>query len=130
MTALVSFDRVFEVLDLPPMIAEKPGAVDLPRGPAMIEFEHVDFSYPRAEEVSLASLEAVAVLEQAPTSQVLFDVSFRAEPGQLVALVGPSGAGQDHDQPPRAPPLRRRARARCASTASTCATRRSRRSVP
>jgi ATP-binding cassette subfamily B protein len=94
MSALVSFDRVFEVLDLPPMIAEKPGAVDVPRGPATIEFTNVDFSYPRAEEVSLASLESVAVLEQAPTSQVLFDVSFRAEPGQLVALVGPSGAGK------------------------------------
>ena len=94
MSALVSFDRVFEVLDLPPMIAEKPGAIDLPRGPATIEFTNVDFSYPRAEEVSLASLESVAVLEQAPTSQVLFDVSFRAEPGQLVALVGPSGAGK------------------------------------
>jgi ATP-binding cassette subfamily B protein len=94
MSALVSFDRVFEVLDLPPMIAEKPGAVDVPRGPATIEFTHVDFSYPRAEEVSLASLESVAVLEQAPSSQVLFDVSFRAEPGQLVALVGPSGAGK------------------------------------
>jgi ATP-binding cassette subfamily B protein len=94
MSALVSFDRVFEVLDLPPMIAEKPGAVDVPHGPATIEFAHVDFSYPRAEEVSLASLESVAVLEQAPTSQVLFDVSFRAEPGQLVALVGPSGAGK------------------------------------
>lgn len=94
MSALVSFDRVFEVLDLPPMIAEKAGAVDVPRGPATIEFTHVDFSYPRAEEVSLASLESVAVLEQAPTSQVLFDVSFRAEPGQLVALVGPSGAGK------------------------------------
>jgi ATP-binding cassette subfamily B protein len=94
MTALVSFDRVFEVLDLPPMIAEKPGAVDVRRGPATVEFSHVDFSYPRAEEVSLASLESVAVLEQAPTSQVLFDVSFTAEPGQLVALVGPSGAGK------------------------------------
>jgi ATP-binding cassette, subfamily B, bacterial len=94
MTALVSFDRVFEVLDLPPMIAEKPGAVDVPRGPATVEFAGVDFSYPRAEEVSLASLESVAVLEQAPTSQVLFDVSFTAEPGQLVALVGPSGAGK------------------------------------
>jgi ATP-binding cassette subfamily B protein len=94
MTALVSFDRVFEVLDLPPMIAEKPGAVDVPRGPATVEFSDVDFSYPRADEVSLASLESVAVLEQAPTSQVLFDVSFTAEPGQLVALVGPSGAGK------------------------------------
>jgi ATP-binding cassette subfamily B protein len=94
MTALVSFDRVFEVLDLPPMIDEKPHAVDIPRGPALVEFEHVDFSYPTAEEVSLASLESVAVLDQAPSGQILFDVSFRAEPGQLVALVGPSGAGK------------------------------------
>jgi len=94
MTALVSFDRVFEVLDLPPMIDERPGAVTVPRGPATIEFDHVDFSYPRAEEVSLASLESVAVLDQSPTSQVLHDVSFTAEPGQLVALVGPSGAGK------------------------------------
>jgi ATP-binding cassette subfamily B protein len=94
MTALVSFDRVFEVLDLEPMIAERPDAVAIPRGPARIEFEHVDFRYPTAEEVSLASLESVAVLDQAPTQQVLFDVSFTAEPGQLVALVGPSGAGK------------------------------------
>jgi ATP-binding cassette subfamily B protein len=94
MTALVSFDRVFEVLDLEPMVAEKPNAVAIPNGPATIEFEHVDFSYPRAEEVSLASLESVAVLDQAPSQQVLFDVSFTAQPGQLVALVGPSGAGK------------------------------------
>ncbi len=94
LTALVSFDRVFEVLDLPPMIAEKPGAVDVTRGPATVEFSHVDFSYPRAEEVSLASLESVAVLDQSPSNQVLFDISFTAEPGQLVALVGPSGAGK------------------------------------
>jgi len=94
MTALVSFDRVFEVLDLAPMIDEKPDAVTIPRGPATIEFDHVDFSYPRAEEVSLASLESVAVLDQSPSNQVLFDVSFTAEPGQLVALVGPSGAGK------------------------------------
>ena len=93
-TALVSFDRVFEVLDLPPMIAEKPDAKQIPRGPALVELDHVDFSYPTAEEVSLASLESVAVLDQAPSSQVLFDVSLRAEPGQLVALVGPSGAGK------------------------------------
>jgi ATP-binding cassette subfamily B protein len=94
MTALVSFDRVFEVLDLPPMIAEKPDAVPLPRGAATIEFDHVDFRYPAAEEVSLASLESVAVLEQTNNQQVLFDISFTARPGQLVALVGPSGAGK------------------------------------
>jgi ATP-binding cassette subfamily B protein len=94
MTALVSFDRVFEVLDLPPLIAERPDAVAIPRGPVAVEFDHVDFSYPTAEEVSLASLESVAVLDQTPSSQVLYDVSFRAEPGQLVALVGPSGAGK------------------------------------
>jgi ATP-binding cassette, subfamily B, bacterial len=94
MTALVSFDRIFEVLDLPPMVAEKPDAMEIPRGPATIEFEHVDFSYPRAEDVSLASLESVAILDQAPTAQVLYDVSFAAHPGELVALVGPSGAGK------------------------------------
>jgi ATP-binding cassette subfamily B protein len=94
MTALVSFDRVFEVLDLEPMIAEKPGAVPIPRGPATIEFEHVDFGYPTADEVSLASLESVAVLDQLPSQPVLHDVSFRVEPGQMVALVGPSGAGK------------------------------------
>ncbi len=94
MTALVSFDRIFEVLDLKPMVDESPEAVEIPRGPATIEFDHVDFSYPRAEEVSLASLESVAVLDQAPSQQVLHDVSFVAQPGQLVALVGPSGAGK------------------------------------
>jgi ATP-binding cassette subfamily B protein len=94
MTALVSFDRVFEVLDLAPMIDERPDAQEIRRGPALVELDHVDFAYPTAEEVSLASLESVAVLDQAPSSQVLFDVSVRAEPGQLVALVGPSGAGK------------------------------------
>jgi ATP-binding cassette subfamily B protein len=94
MTALVSFDRVFEVLDLPPMIDEKPEAETIARGPALIEFDHVDFKYPTAEEVSLASLESVAVLDQSPSNQILFDVSFTAKPGQLVALVGPSGAGK------------------------------------
>ncbi|MGO8684039.1 MAG: ABC transporter ATP-binding protein [Thermoleophilia bacterium] len=94
MTTLVSFERVFEVLDLPSMVAEKPTAVALPRGPARVEFDHVSFSYPTASEVSLASLESVAVLGDAPASEVLSDVSFVAEPGHLVALVGPSGAGK------------------------------------
>src|SRR5438270_7127540 len=97
MTALVSFDRVFEVLDLPPAIADKPGAIEVPAQlgeAATIEFDHVDFRYPTAAEVSLASLESVAVLDQVAEKQVLHDVSFRAEPGQLVALVGPSGAGK------------------------------------
>jgi ATP-binding cassette subfamily B protein len=94
MTALVSFDRVFEVLDLEPMIAEKPDAKAIAAGPARIEFDHVDFGYPRPEEVSLASLESVAVLDSLPDQQVLHDVTFTAEPGQLVALVGPSGAGK------------------------------------
>jgi ATP-binding cassette subfamily B protein len=94
MTALVSFERVFEVLDLPSMIAERPGAVTLPRSAARVEFDHVAFRYPRADEVSLASLESVARLESRDTGEVLRDVSFTAEPGQMVALVGPSGAGK------------------------------------
>ena len=92
MTTLVSFERIFEVLDLVPMI--EPGSKEIPRVPATVEFEHVDFSYPSAEDVSLASLEAVAVLEAAERKQVLHDLSFRVEPGQMVALVGPSGAGK------------------------------------
>src|SRR6266487_2607705 len=94
MTALVSFERVFEVLDLKPMVADKPDAEELPKGAATVEFEHVDFRYPMAEEVSLASLESVARLDTTIDKQVLHDVSFRAEPGELVALVGPSGAGK------------------------------------
>src|SRR5205823_1664273 len=94
MTALVSFERVFEVLDLEPMVAEKPDAADLPRGPAAVEMREVSFRYPAASEVSLASLESVAVLDQTVPKQVLHDVSFDAEPGSLLALVGPSGAGK------------------------------------
>ena len=94
MTALVSFERVFEVLDLAPMVADKPGAVALPRGTAAIEFDDVVFRYPSADEVSLASLESVAVLDSSTSQTVLHGVTFRAEPGQLVALVGPSGAGK------------------------------------
>jgi len=94
MTALVSFDRVFELLDLPPMVTERPEAVPVPPGTPVIEFEHVSFRYPTAAEVSLASLESVAVLDQAPSAQVLRDLSFRAEPGTMTALVGPSGAGK------------------------------------
>jgi len=95
MTALVSFERVFEVLDLPLAIADAPGAVELdPQQARTIEFDHVTFRYPAASEVSLASLESVAVLDAKPGEIVLRDVSFRAEPGQLVALVGPSGAGK------------------------------------
>jgi ATP-binding cassette subfamily B protein len=94
MTALVSFDRVFEVLDLEPMVREKPDAVAVPRGPATVSFDHVDFGYPTAQEVSLASLESVAALDTVASQQVLHDIEFTARPGQLVALVGPSGAGK------------------------------------
>ncbi len=94
MTALVSFERVFEVLDLPSMIREAPDARELPRTASRIEFDHVAFTYPRAQDVSLASLEVVARKESRDSGQVLRDISFVAEPGQMVALVGPSGAGK------------------------------------
>ncbi len=94
MTALVSFDRVFEVLDLPSTVVEKPDAVALGRAASRVEFDQVDFTYPRAEDVSLASLETVARVESRESGEVLHGVSFAAEPGQMIALVGPSGAGK------------------------------------
>ncbi|RKN10089.1 ABC transporter ATP-binding protein [Streptomyces radicis] len=94
MSALVSFQRVFEVLDLKPLIEERAGARAVPDGPVSVEFDGVDFAYPAADRVSLASLEEVATLDTRGGDQVLHGVSFRAEPGQLVALVGSSGAGK------------------------------------
>ena len=94
MTTLVSFERLFEVLDLKPTVTEKPDAVSIPDGPVTVTFDHVDFAYPTAEDVSLASLESVAVLDQSESGQVINDVSFTIEPGTLTALVGPSGAGK------------------------------------
>jgi ATP-binding cassette subfamily B protein len=94
MTALVSFDRVFEVLDLPSTVQEKPDAIVLPHTSGTLEFDAVDFTYPRADDVSLASLEAVAKPESREVVQVLHGVSFTAQRGQMVALVGPSGAGK------------------------------------
>ncbi|MEU5994184.1 ABC transporter ATP-binding protein [Spirillospora sp. NPDC047418] len=103
MTALVSFDRVFEVLDLKPLIRDREDArplgeerapsTSLSKAPS-VEFDHVRFAYPAADEVSLASLESIARTDTSPSREVLHDVDFRAAPGQLVALVGPSGAGK------------------------------------
>ncbi len=94
MTTLVSFERVFEILDLPPMITEKPDAKIVPHGPSEITFDHVSFRYPSAAQVSVASLESIAVPDKTPEKTVLHDITFTAKPGQLVALVGPSGAGK------------------------------------
>ena len=93
MNALVSFDRVFEVLDLMPMIRDADNAEPV-KGPASVSFEHVSFSYPTADEVSLASLESIASLDQRPTGEVLHDVTFGVAAGQTVALVGRSGGGK------------------------------------
>ena len=94
MTALVSFERVFEVLDLKPLIEEKADAQPLPDGPLAVELSSVAFRYPSADEVSLASLETTASGDRKAGGPVLHDVTFTAQAGQLVALVGPSGAGK------------------------------------
>ncbi|WOC13116.1 Putative multidrug export ATP-binding/permease protein [Gordonia sp. MP11Mi] len=94
MSAIVSFERVFEVLDLEPLIRDRADARRAPAGPVGLEFDGVSFSYPSAAQISLASLEDVAVLDPRPGGRVLHDVSFTVEPGQTVALVGTSGAGK------------------------------------
>ena len=94
MTALVSFERVFEVLDLIPMVKDKDDAKPLENAPLSIEFRNVHFSYPRAEEISLASLESVAKPEMVQSGEILRGISFAAPAGTMTALVGSSGAGK------------------------------------
>ena len=94
MTALVSFERVFEVLDLTPMVRDKEAAKPLSSGPLNIAFSNVKFSYPRAEEISLASLESVAKPETIQSGEILKGISFEVPAGTLTALVGSSGAGK------------------------------------
>lgn len=94
MTALVSFERVFEVLDLKPLVAQAPDAVDIPAEPVRLDVEDVSFRYPSADEVSLASLESIATGDRRVSGEILRNISFTVEPGQTVALVGPSGAGK------------------------------------
>ncbi len=116
-SALVSFERVFEVLDLSPLIQETPAAVAVPDGPVSVEFDDVRFSYPSADKVSLASLEEVAELSETDVrggDEVLHGISFTAQPGQMVALVGSSGAGKSTIASLICPALRRRLRGRAA----------------
>ena len=94
MNALVSFDRVFEVLDLKPMIRDARRTRVPVAGPPSVAFDHVSFTYPSAADVSLASLESIASLDQRPNTEVLHDVSFTVGAGQTVALVGRSGGGK------------------------------------
>lgn len=94
MTALVSFERVFEVLDLVPMVRDKENAREVKSGPLSVEFEKVRFAYPKADEISLASLESVAKPELIESGEILKEISFMAPAGSLTALVGPSGAGK------------------------------------
>lgn len=94
MTALVSFERVFEVLDLQPMVSEPASPRQLPEGSLSLAFDSVSFRYPKAEEISLASLESAAKPEVVESGQVLRTISFEIAPGTLTAIVGPSGAGK------------------------------------
>jgi ATP-binding cassette subfamily B protein len=95
MTALVAFDRVFEVLDLKPLVTDPAAPKPIPAGPVTVEFKNVSFTYPAPTEVSLASLESIAAAaDRGQSDQVLHEISFTIKPGQMAALVGPSGAGK------------------------------------